>query len=86
VCVYGVLGNASLTIAKDTGPYNFTLFIHQWPTRTAEAAAQEPLIEWIRKGSLSHQDFLTAEYPVREAVQALKVSQQPTSIKTLLRY
>jgi threonine dehydrogenase-like Zn-dependent dehydrogenase len=86
VCVYGVVADTTLTIAKNTGPYNFNLFLHQWPTRTAEAAAQEPLVDWIRAGKLSHEDFLTAEYPVREAVQALQAAQQPTSIKTLLRF
>jgi len=86
VCVYGVLAAPTLTIAKDTGPYNFNLFMHQWPTRTAEAAAQEPLIEWVREGKLSHKDFLSAEYPVKEAARALEASQQPTSIKTLLRF
>jgi hypothetical protein len=72
-------------IAKDTGPYNFNLFMHQWPTRTAEAAAQEPLIEWVRAGKLSHRDCLSAELPVKQAARALEASQQPTSIKTLLR-
>jgi threonine dehydrogenase-like Zn-dependent dehydrogenase len=33
ICVYGVLGVSQITIAKDTGPYNFNLFMHQWPTR-----------------------------------------------------
>lgn len=86
ICVYGVVGAASVTIAKDTGPYNFNLLMHQWPTREAEAAAQEPLIEWIRAGKLSHRDFLTAEYPVREAAKAMKATEDPGAIKTLLRF
>ena len=86
VCVYGVLASPKLTIAKEAGPYNFNVFIHQWPTRPAEAAAQEPLVEWIRAGKLSHEGFLTAEYPVRDAARAFKAAQEPTSIKTLLRF
>jgi 2-desacetyl-2-hydroxyethyl bacteriochlorophyllide A dehydrogenase len=86
ICVYGVVGAASITIAKDTGPYNFNLLMHQWPTREVEAAAQEPLIEWIRQGKLSHSDFVTGEFPVREAAQAMKATEEPRSIKTLLRF
>jgi threonine dehydrogenase-like Zn-dependent dehydrogenase len=86
LCVYGVVGSPSITVAKDTGPYNFNLFVHQWPTRVTEAAAQTPLIEWIRAGMLSHGDFLTAEYPIREAAKAMKATEEPGSIKTLLRF
>jgi threonine dehydrogenase-like Zn-dependent dehydrogenase len=86
LCVYGVLASPSLTIAKDRGPYNFNLFMHQWPTRLAEAAAQEPLIEWIRQGRLTHQDFVTGEYPVRDIEQALRATEGPDSVKILLRF
>jgi threonine dehydrogenase-like Zn-dependent dehydrogenase len=86
ICVYGVLGEASLTIAKDRGPYNFNLLLHQWPTRIAEAAAQEPLIEWIRQGKLDHRDFVTAEFPAQDIAGALRASGGPDSIKTLLRW
>jgi len=86
LCVYGVVGEPKITIAKDTGPLNFNLFMHQWPTRKAEAAAQEPLIEWIRAGKLSSHDFLSAEFPVREAARALSATEKPTAIKTLLRF
>ena len=86
ICVYGVVGTPSILVEKDTGPYNFNLFMHQWPTRTAESAAQEPLVEWIRAGKISHRDFVSAEYPIREAAKAQKATSAPDSIKTLLRY
>ena len=55
ICVYGVVsGPRGAALEKDTGPYNFNLYWHQWPTRDAEAAgAQEPLIASIRAGKLS---------------------------------
>ncbi|HTO23248.1 MAG TPA: sorbitol dehydrogenase, partial [Spirochaetia bacterium] len=71
---------------KDSGPYNFNLFMHQWPTRAAEAAAQAPLVEWIRSGAISHRDFVSAEYPVREAARAQQATAAPDAIKTLLRF
>lgn len=86
ICVYGVLGAAQVTIVKDSGPYNFNLFMHQWPTRIREAAAQEPLIEWIRQGRLGDGDFITREFPLPEIGPALEATKEPTSIKTLLRF
>jgi threonine dehydrogenase-like Zn-dependent dehydrogenase len=86
ICVYGVVGTSSIVVEKDTGPYNFNLFMHQWPTRAAESAAQEPLVEWIRAGTISHRDFLSAEYPIREAARAQKATSAPDAIKTLLRF
>ena len=86
VCVYGVLAGDRLDLAKGTGPYNFNLFMHQWPTRDAEAAAQAPLVEWIRAGKLSHEDFKTSEFPLHEIEAALKATESPTSIKTMLRF
>lgn len=86
VCVYGVLAGDSLSLAKGNAPYNFNLFMHQWPTRDAEAAAQVPLVEWIRAGKLRHEDFKTAEFSFREIEAALMTTDLPTSIKTMLRF
>ena len=86
ICVYGVLDAPSFTVAKNRGPYNFTLFVHQWPTRTAESEAQEPLIEWIREGKLTHTDFITGEFPVHDINRALEATKEPAAVKTLLRF
>jgi threonine dehydrogenase-like Zn-dependent dehydrogenase len=86
VCVYGVLGDETLSIEKRLAPKNFNLFMHQWPTRDAEAAAQEPLVEWIRSGKIRHQDFKTAEFPLADVEAALVAIELPTSIKTMLRF
>ena len=86
ICVYGVIGAESITVDKSKGPYNFNLYIHQWPTRSAEAAAQAPLVEWIRSGQLRWQDFKTGEYPLDQIAQALAATEEATSIKTMLRF
>ena len=84
ICVYGVLGSPSIKINKEKGPYNFNLLIHQWPTRFAEAAAQDPLIEWIRNGSLDWRDFVTGSFPVKDVEAAVEAVKKPDSIKTML--
>jgi threonine dehydrogenase-like Zn-dependent dehydrogenase len=86
VCVYGVIDAPTVQLRKSEGPYNFNLLVHQWPTRRYEAAAQEPLCEWIRQGKLKYEDFLSAEYPVECIQQALESSRTGQTIKTLLRF
>lgn len=86
ICVYGVVGSPTITFNKEQGPYNFNLFIHQWPTRAAEAAAQDPLVSWIRKGLLSAGDFVTGTYSIDDFEAAYAASQEPDAIKTLLDF
>jgi threonine dehydrogenase-like Zn-dependent dehydrogenase len=84
ICVYGVLGQPRLNLNKEDGPYNFNLFVHQWPTRNAEAAAQDAIIPWIREGVLDWRDFVTGSYSVKEVRQAVEAVKEPTSVKTML--
>jgi threonine dehydrogenase-like Zn-dependent dehydrogenase len=86
ICVYGVIDTPAVTVQKHTGPYNFTLFVHQWPTRVWEAAAQEPLCEWIRQGKLNASDFISAEFPIQQINTAIETAKAGLAIKTLLRY
>jgi threonine dehydrogenase-like Zn-dependent dehydrogenase len=86
ICVYGVIDTPAITLQKALGPYNFNLLVHQWPTRAYESAAQEPLLEWVQAGKLSHEEFLSAEYPVRDVAAAFEYARTGTPIKTLLRF
>lgn len=86
ICVYGVIAKDVLTVQKHLGPYNFNLFMHQWPTRARESAAQEPLIQWIEQGRLSYKEFLSAEYPVREFAKGYRQSKTGVPVKTLYRF
>jgi len=86
ICVYGVIDTPAVNLQKHLGPYNFNLFVHQWPTRSREAAAQEPLCEWIDSGKLSHKEFISVEYPITEINRAIQQSKTGQTIKTLLRF
>jgi threonine dehydrogenase-like Zn-dependent dehydrogenase len=79
-----VVGAPEINLKKDLGPYNFNLLVHQWPTRDAEAAAQAPLIEWIRQGKLDADDFVTGRFPMEEFAAAAEAVKDPDSIKTML--
>jgi threonine dehydrogenase-like Zn-dependent dehydrogenase len=86
ICVYGVIDTPSIRLDKHLGPYNFNLFIHQWPTRSRERAAQEPLVTWIEAGKLSHKEFLSVEFPIGEIVKGLEYAKAHRPIKTLFRF
>ncbi|RPJ52473.1 MAG: sorbitol dehydrogenase [Chloroflexi bacterium] len=86
ICVYGVIDQPVIQLRKHEGPYNFNLLVHQWPTRFREAAAQEPLCEWIRQGKISHTEFISAEFPIQQINEAFAFSRTGKPIKTLLRY
>ena len=86
MCIYGVLANGSISVMKSLGPYNFNLFVHQWPTRFRERAAQEPLCRWIRAGQLKAADFVTHRFPFEKINDALDAGKTGSVVKCLLDY
>ncbi len=86
VCIYGVIGEDEFTLQKGKGPYNFNLFMHQWPTRWREKAAQEPIGDWIRDGKVTAKEFITHDMPVEEINAALGAVAAGEVIKAVLRY
>lgn len=86
VCVYGVVSADRLNVQKSAGPYNFNLFVHQWPTRRREREAQAPLCRWIREGRLSAREYVTHEFPVERVADALEAVRGGQVVKCLLRY
>jgi threonine dehydrogenase-like Zn-dependent dehydrogenase len=86
VCVYGVISDSTITLNKAAGPYNFNLYMHQWPTRHREHAAQKPLCEWIKEGKIKPEDFLTHDFKMEQINEALKAVKKGEVIKAILRY
>jgi threonine dehydrogenase-like Zn-dependent dehydrogenase len=84
--VYGVIGAKQITIQKGAGPYNFNLFVHQWPTRWREREAQAPLCKWIREGKLKASEFVTHRFPVGKINDALAAVKTGEVVKVLLKY
>lgn len=86
VCVYGVIDTPDINLSKNSGPYNFNLLVHQWPTREYEAAAQEPICRWIKDGKLRYQDFITAEYKIAQIQDAIDCVKSGQALKVALRF
>jgi len=84
--VYGVVPKGPLVVNKDGGPFNFNLFVHQWPTRHRERAAQKPITGWIEEGRLSAKEFVTHEYPIEKIDTALDEVKKGTVMKCLLSF
>lgn len=86
ICVYGVIGDSTITVNKSAGPFNFNLFVHQWPTRFREHAAQAPLCEWLRQGKIKPGDFITHDFKMEQINEALDAVSNGQVIKAILRY
>jgi len=86
VCVYGVIGDEEILLKKVIGPYNFSLLIHQWPTRWREKEAQGLLTNWIKEGKLSASEFVTHEMPITQIGEAFSLVKSGAVIKCLLYF
>lgn len=86
ICIYGVINSPSIHLHHGTGPYNFNLRIHQWPTRSSERASQPSLIQWIHAQKLSYKEFVSGEFPIQQIKEAYEFSKVKQNVKTLLRY
>ena len=86
IAVYGVVPKGPLTVEKDSGPFNFNLFVHQWPTRHRERTAQKPLTDWVKEGRLSAKEFVTHEFPIEKINDALDEVKKGTVLKCLLSF
>ena len=84
--VYGVIGAKTVTLEKASGPYNFNLIVHQWPTRWREREAQAPLCQWIREGKLAASQFVTHTFPVEQIAKAVAAVRTGEVVKCLLRF
>jgi len=84
--VYGVIAAENINLQKCKGPYNFNLFVHQWPTRHRERAAQQPLCDWLREGKLDPQEFITHEFQLDQINDALDAVKGGSVLKALIRY
>ena len=81
-----MIDQSTITIDKHRGPYNLYLYIHKWPTRNREAAAQEPICEWINAKQLDCRDFITAEFQIKDIAGALAHAASGEALKILLKY
>jgi len=86
ICVYGLMGHGAATFDIRLAPRNWRLAMHQWPVRESEAAAQEPLCDWIRAGTLNWRDFIDGQFPIAETATAMEQVRSRLVLKALLRF
>ena len=86
VCVYGLYRKPRIELNADNAPRNWSLLYHQWPIRETEAEAQTQLIEWLRSGALTWQDFVSSRYPIRDVGSGIADIRSRKAVKILLEY
>ena len=80
LCVYGVLSENKFTFDKSAAPYNFSVLMHQWPTREKEARAHEPLCNWVKEGVLVPDDFITHSFDINDVEKAFEEENVMTGV------
>ena len=86
VGVYGTLAEKSLPLSLEGVPSNWRMVVHQWPNYPREAAAQEPLCEMIREGSISSEEFITHELPFEQVADGFALIKENRALKVLLHF
>jgi threonine dehydrogenase-like Zn-dependent dehydrogenase len=74
----------AIPVNKSAGPYNFNLYVHQWPTRWREREAQQPLCQWIREGKLKASEFVTHEFALEDWEEAFEAVESLSALKAVL--
>lgn len=86
ICVYGVVADPEIRLPLAQGPYNFNLYLHQWPTKPEEAKAHDPIVELLVAGKISAEHFKSAEFPVEQIQSAVDHVNSREPVKTLIRF
>ncbi|MDR2956546.1 MAG: zinc-binding dehydrogenase [Prevotella sp.] len=85
MCVYGVMTKSpQLDLSK--APYNFNLYMHQWPTRSEEKAAMATLTQWIRESKLSASEFISHRFTIDQIHEAYEAIKRNEVIKTIMTF
>ena len=86
ICVYGFLSGQPLHLDQAKADYNFNLYVHQWPTRLFEKEAQGPVCDWVRRGDLRSEDFISHRFAIDDIAEAFSAIEGRKVIKAVLEY
>ena len=86
ICIYGFLSGQPLHLDQAKADYNFNLYVHQWPTRLFEKEAQGPVCDWVRRGDLRSEDFISHRFPIDDIAEAFSAIEGRKVIKAVLEY
>ena len=84
--IYGTLTEKELRFGIEKAPFNWQLIVHQFPDYTKEAAAHEPLCEYIEQGMISSEDYITHELPFDKIETGFKMIEKNQALKVLLYF
>ena len=82
--VYGTLSEKELRFGIEKSPSNWQLIVHQFPDYSKEAAAHEPLCEYIEQGKISSEDYITHEFPFEKILTGFEMIEKNQALKVLL--
>ncbi len=84
VCVYGIAPTCSSTIDWTKAPYNWTIQFVQWPNVLTEATLHDQVIDYVRKGMIKLDDFVTHVLPLEDFQKGLDLVKAKRALKVAL--
>jgi threonine dehydrogenase-like Zn-dependent dehydrogenase len=84
VCVYGISPASSSELDWEKAPYNWTVQFIQWPNVKTEATLHDKVVEYVRKGILDLDFFVTHTLPYQDFRAGLDLVKGRKALKVAL--
>ena len=87
VCVYGISEQMTANVDWSKCPYNWTLHFHQFPSKKAESEAHAQIVNWIQRGILDPNDYISHVFNFEDIDKAFDVlhNRQP-AMKMVIKF
>ncbi|MDR1654901.1 MAG: zinc-binding dehydrogenase [Treponema sp.] len=79
ICCYGISPKLTMELDWSTGPYNWSLHFHQWPSKKEEGEAHAQIMAWINLGVLKPMDFISDVFDFEHIIDAFKLIEERKS-------
>ena len=87
ICCYGISPNMQTKIDWSPAPYNWQLLFQQLPSKYEEGQANEQVLDWLKHGKISLDDFVSDVVDFENILEAFeKLEKKQISKKCIIKY
>lgn len=87
ICVYGISKTMNTDVDWSKCPYNWHLHFHQFPSKKAESDAHDQIVNWIKKGILDCNDYISHVFDFKDIDQAFdKIRNRESVMKMVIKF
>ena len=87
ICVYGISSVTNYQLDWSRCAHNWTIQLHQFPSKKAESDAHDQIVHWIRCGILDPKMYISHVFPFGETDKAFQVSaNREPALKMVIKF